>query len=127
MRCLLDSHTFLWFVHGDRRLTIPAREAISSAENQVFLSIASLWEIAIKISLDKLELWKPLPDLFRELAANRIELLGIQPQHLFTLTDLPFHHRDPFDRLIIVQAMVEDMPVLSADPKFREYPVQIVW
>jgi PIN domain nuclease of toxin-antitoxin system len=127
MRCLLDSHSFLWFVHGDRRLSISAREAVLSAENQVFLSIASLWEIAIKISLDKLELWKPLPDLFWELAVNEIEILDIRPQHLLPLTDLPFHHRDPFDRLIIAQAMVEDMPVLSADPKFRQYPIQIVW
>jgi len=127
MRCLLDSHSFLWFVHGDRRLSVPAREAVLNSENQVFLSVASLWEIAIKISLGKLELSKSLPDLFWELAVNEIEILDIRPQHLLPLADLPFYHRDPFDRLIIAQAMVEDMPVLSTDPKFREYPVQIVW
>ena len=128
MRCLLDTHTFLWFINGDDRLGKRAREVISNIESEVLLSIASLWEIAIKISLGKLELELSFPELVqRQLIANEIGLLPIDPRHLFTLTDLPFHHRDPFDRLIIAQAMSEGIPVLSGDEEFQSYPVQTVW
>lgn len=127
MRCLLDSHAFLWFLQGDSRLGQRAREVISEIENEILLSIASLWEIAIKISLEKLELDRPFSDLSRQLSINEIGLLGIEPRHLVILTDLPFHHRDPFDRLIIAQAISEGLPVLSGDDDFRKYPVQIVW
>ena len=128
MRCLLDTHTFLWFINGDDRLGKRAREVISNIESEVLLSIASLWEIAIKISLGKLELELLFPELVqRQLIANEIGLLPIDPRHLFALTDLPFHHRDPFDRLIIAQAMSEGIPVLSGDEEFQNYPVQTVW
>jgi PIN domain nuclease of toxin-antitoxin system len=128
MRCLLDSHAFLWFIGGDARLGERALETISDIENEVLLSIASLWEIAIKHSLGKLELAQPFPELVqRQLIANEIELLAINPKHLFTLVDLPFHHRDPFDRLIIAQAISEGIPVLSGDGEFRKYPVQTLW
>lgn len=128
MRCLLDTHTFLWFINGDARLGERAREVISNIENEVLLSIASLWEIAIKLSLGKIELEVSFPELVqRQLIANEIGLLSLDPRHLFTLTDLPFHHRDPFDRLIIAQAMSEGMPVLSGDEEFQKYPVQTVW
>src|SRR5437763_158702 len=128
MRCLLDSHTFLWFVTDDTRLGKRAFDETSNIENEVVVSIASLWELAIKSSLGKLELGKPFRDMIpRELVANEIGLLPIAPKHLFALTDLPFHHRDPFDRLIIAQAMVEGIPLLSDDGEFDKYPVQIIW
>jgi PIN domain nuclease of toxin-antitoxin system len=128
MRCLIDTHAFLWFITTDKRLGERAYEEISNIENEVVLSIASLWEIAIKASLGKLELMKPFRDLIpRELVVNEIDLLPITPKHLAVLTDLPFHHRDPFDRLIIAQAMVEGIPLLSVDEEFRKYPVQILW
>jgi PIN domain nuclease of toxin-antitoxin system len=128
MRCLLDSHAFLWFIHGDKRLGVRAREAISESKNQILVSTASLWEIAIKVSLGKLELEASLPDLFsRWILGNRIGLLPIEPRHTFLLTTLDFHHRDPFDRMIIAQAMVEGIPVVSHDGDFHKYPIQIVW
>jgi PIN domain nuclease of toxin-antitoxin system len=128
MRCLLDSHAFLWFISGDARLSERAHDEISEIRNEVVLSVASLWEIAIKTSLGKLTLGQPFRELIsRQLFGNEIGLLPIDPSHLTVLTDLPFHHRDPFDRLIIAQAMVEGIPVLSSDPEFRKYPVQIVW
>jgi PIN domain nuclease of toxin-antitoxin system len=128
MRYLLDSHTFLWFISADPRLSERAHDAISEIQNEVMLSIASLWEIAIKTSLGKLTLGQPFRELIsRQLLGNEIGLLPIDPSHLTILTDLPFHHRDPFDRLIIAQAMAEGIPVLSGDPEFLKYPVQTVW
>lgn len=128
MHCLLDSHAFLWFVHGDRRLGKGARETIEDSRNKILLSTASLWELAIKVSLDKLELKEPIPDLVsRWILSDQIRLLTIEPRHIFRLTDLPFHHRDPFDRMIIAQAMVEGIPVVSNDGDFREYPIQVIW
>jgi PIN domain nuclease of toxin-antitoxin system len=92
------------------------------------LSIASLWEIAIKSSLGKLELDQPFAELIqRQLVANEITVLPIKFVHLVGLTGLPFHHRDPFDRLIIAQAIAERVPVVSSDGAFRDYPVQVVW
>jgi|SRR5436305_4154712 len=128
MRCLLDSQAFLWFVGGDTRLGDRAYEVISDIENQVLLSTASLWEIAIKSSLGKLDLEGSFAELFpRQLVSNEIEILPIGLKHLVTLTELPFHHRDPFDRLIIAQARTEGIPVVSSDAAFRDYQVQIVW
>jgi len=127
MRCLLDSHAFLWFVHGDKRLGERARQTIADIENEILVSIASFWELAIKVSVDRLELDRPFSDLGRQLIVNELGLLGIEVEHLLLLTDLPFHHRDPFDRLLIAQAISEDIPILSGDPAFRDYPVQVIW
>lgn len=128
MRCLLDSHTFLWFIAGDDRLSERAREVLSDGETEALLSVASLWEIVIKVSLGKLELARPFPELIpQQLDENEIELLPIDPSHLSVLLDLPFHHRDPFDRLIIAQAISEGLTVLSGDGEFRQYPVRVVW
>ena len=128
MRLLLDTHTFLWFIAGDERLSGPAREAIADIKNEVLLSIASLWEIAIKLSLGKLELEGPFDALIPQLLAdNAVKILPIELEHLFVLAELPFHHRDPFDRLIIAQGLAENIPILSADGAFREYPVRIIW
>jgi PIN domain nuclease of toxin-antitoxin system len=128
MRFLLDSHAFLWFITNDARLGKRALDAIANIKNEVLISAASLWEIAIKSSLGKLKLDKPFRELIpRELVVNEIGLLPIAPKHLSALTDLPFHHRDPFDRLIIAQAIVERIPLLSDDGEFDKYPVQLIW
>ncbi|MEA2604345.1 MAG: hypothetical protein QOF89_5337 [Acidobacteriota bacterium] len=128
MRCLLDSQAFLWFIAGDARLSEQAFETISDIENEVLLSIASLWEISIKSSLGKLDLGQSFAELIQhQLVANEIAVLPIDFVHLVGLTGLPFHHRDPFDRLIIAQAMTEGIPVVSSDGAFRDYPVQVVW
>ena len=128
MKYLLDTHTLLWFLKGDKKLSDKARRLIDSPRNSKFLSIVSLWEIAIKVSLGKLVLDKPFEKLFPEqLYFNRIEVLDITVDSLIKLTTLPFHHRDPFDRLIIAQALVEELPIISADAAFDAYEISREW
>ena len=119
-RALLDTRSFLWFVSGDPRLSTPAREFIEASEHTILLSIASVWEIAIKQSVGKLSLAHPFGELIPDfLKRERIDLLSIQISHLTVLTDLPFHRRDPFDRLIIAQAITEDLPIMGVDEAFE--------
>lgn len=128
MKLLLDTHTFLWFILGDARLSRPVRRLIESPDNLCQLSTASLWEMAIKTSLGKLEIMLPISRLVEEqVLANGIDLLGIEPRHLDILANLPFHHRDPFDRLLIAQSMSEDLPILGDDDTFDAYPIERVW
>jgi PIN domain nuclease of toxin-antitoxin system len=128
VRALLDTHTFLWFLGGSLRLSPQARRIIEDRENSVSVSTASLWEIAIKTSIGKLKLERPFAELIPEqLEKQQIGVLAIELAHLATVAKLPLHHRDPFDRLIIAQAMAERLPVLSVDEVFDAYPVQRVW
>ena len=128
MNLLLDTHAFLWFIAGSERLTAAARELIEESANQPFLSAASLWEMAIKLSLGRLHLGRPFEDLIPEqMRLNGIQLLGIELEHVTPVTTLPFHHRDPFDRLLVAQAMVEQMPIVSADPAFDAYSIERLW
>ncbi len=128
MKYLLDTHTLLWFLKGDKKLSDKARRLIDSPRNSKFLSIVSLWEIAVKVSLGKLVLDKPFERLFPEqLYFNRIEILDITVDSLIKLTTLPFHHRDPFDRLIIAQALVEDLPIIGTDAAFDAYGISREW
>ena len=128
MRLLLDTHTFLWFIEGNLNLSDTAINLIEDEGNQRFLSIASLWEISIKISIGKLELGMKFTELVaQQVNGNAINLLEIKPGHLDELTEIPFHHKDPFDRLIIAQSIVENMAVVSKDSAFRSYPVRLLW
>ena len=128
MNILLDTHAFLWFVADDLRLSNKARVLIESDESQPFLSIASLWEMAIKISLGKLKLEEPFENFIpQQLALNGIGILNLSLEHTAAISTLPFHHRDPFDRLIIVQARIENMPLVSIDPAFDAYQIERVW
>ena len=128
MRALLDTHSFLWFMSGDEKLSSTARAILDDIENEVILSVASLWEIAIKASLGKISLERSFEDLIpQQLVSNEIGVLPIRLKHLAVLTDLPFRHRDPFDRLLIAQAMAEGLPILTRDPAFLDYPVQVLW
>jgi PIN domain nuclease of toxin-antitoxin system len=128
VRLLLDTHTLLWFLLDDPRLPHLARQVIADGANRVEISPASYWEIAIKISLGKYELPEPYGSFMeRELENNAIRILPILPRHTAALTDLPFFHRDPFDRLIIAQGMVEGIPVVSRDDQFDAYPVRRIW
>ena len=128
MKYLLDTHTLLWFLQGDKKLSDKARRLIDNPRNEKFLSIVSLWEIAIKVSLGKLVLEKPFERLFPEqLYFNRIKVLDITVDSLIELTALPFHHRDPFDRLIIAQALVKDLPIIGADATFDAYRITRKW
>ena len=128
MLLLLDTHSFLWFIAGDSRLSEQARELIDDMDNTVLLSVGSLWEIAIKTSIGKLTLSRPYDELIPEhLQRNAIDLLPIRHKDLAVLTKLPFHHRDPFDRLIIAQAMNEEALIITKDTSFDSYQVQTLW
>ncbi|MEM6597908.1 MAG: type II toxin-antitoxin system VapC family toxin [Cyanobacteria bacterium P01_C01_bin.69] len=128
MRLLLDTHSFLWFIQGNKNLSPRAIALIEDPENQKLISTASLWEIAIKVSIGKLEIEMSMTDLVKEqVIGNTFDVLSIAPEHLNVLTALPFHHKDPFDRLIISQSMAESIPVISRDKVFKEYPAQQVW
>jgi len=128
MRLLLDTNSFLWFISGSERLNVNARDLITDLNNQLVLSSASLWEIAIKVSIGKLELLQPYYQFIPEqLGKNDINVLPIELSHLTKVVELPFHHRDPFDRLIIAQALTEDIPIISPDPIFSQYAVKLIW
>jgi PIN domain nuclease of toxin-antitoxin system len=128
MRLLLDTHTFLWFVLNDPQLSATAQQFISEPRNDVLISPASYWEVAIKVGLRKLDLHAPYDDFMRQgIDGNDFEILPIEPRHTSVLTTLPLHHRDPFDRLMIAQAMVEGIPLVSADAALDQYPITRLW
>lgn len=128
MKLLLDTHSFLWFVGGDERLSSTARTLIEDVNNDVFLSVASLWEMAIKISLGRLQLAQPFEVFIpQQISLNHIGVLGITISHTAQVSVLPFHHRDPFDRLLIAQALVEKMSIVSRDPEFDAYGITRLW
>ena len=127
MNLLVDTHAMLWFVAGDARMSRKARKAIESRDTVNYVSIASWWEIAIKCSLGKLKIDTPLETFISERVDEGFRVLGIETRHLTGLADLPFHHRDPFDRLLISQAMSENMPVCTSDSRFAEYEIRVVW
>lgn len=128
MNYLLDTHTFLWFVSDDALLSETAKRLIEDESSQPFLSAASLWEIAIKLSLGKLTLKQPY-DVFmpQQLAINGIGILNITIEHTATVAKLPFLHRDPFDRLLAAQSQIENMPLISADAVFDQYGIKRMW
>lgn len=126
-RNLLDTHALIWFLNGDNQLSAKARQAIEKKNAANFVSIASLWEISIKISLGKLELNAPYKSLQNELLKNGFDILSITFEDTLTLASLPFHHRDPFDRIIISQAINNNLSILSTDQYFGLYQPQIIW
>ena len=127
MNILPDTHAFMWFVNGDPMLGKAAKDAIENLENKALMSVASLWEIAVKVNIGKLSLSRPYTEIKDRMEENFIELLPITFDHTVLLTDLPLHHRDPFDRLIIAQAMTGKMTVLTKDENFNHYPIDIIW
>jgi PIN domain nuclease of toxin-antitoxin system len=128
VRLLLDTHAFLWWVAASPELSTKARTAIASARNECFVSVASGWEIAIKVSLGKLRVEGALDRFLPEqLAANGFQPLAIDLKHAARVATLPFHHRDPFDRLLVAQALEEELAVATADPMFAKYGVKRVW
>ena len=128
MKILLDTHTFLYFITGSTNLSTVVRTAIETPNNHRFLSIASLWEIAIKVSIQKLEVGMSMSELVRrQVHGNAIETLQIESHHLGHLVTLPFHHKDPFDRLMIAQSFSENIPLVTKDGIFRAYGVSMIW
>jgi PIN domain nuclease of toxin-antitoxin system len=128
MRLLLDTHTFLWYISDSPQVSEKAREHIDDEKNQILLSAASVWEMAIKHSQGKLNLTMSFEVfVLLQLRMNDFRLLDIQRREIAAVATLPFYHRDPFDRLLIAQAMVERIPILSANSAFDAYPIQRVW
>jgi PIN domain nuclease of toxin-antitoxin system len=128
MRLLLDTHAFIWLDANRNRLSEAAENAITNSDNEVFLSYASIWEIQIKIQLDKLKLAISLEEtITAQQESNGIQLLSIQLNHILALNNLPHHHRDPFDRLLIAQAQVENLTLVTHDTKIGLYDVATLW
>ncbi len=127
MKLLLDTHTFIWFVEGSKSLTTTARKAIDNSNNTSYVSIASLWEMSIKVGLKKLKLNSSFATVIDDVRENNFELLPIEFWHTLENTKLAPHHKDPFDRLLIAQAIVEDMHIISADDIFEKYKVKRIW
>jgi PIN domain nuclease of toxin-antitoxin system len=126
MNVLLDTHAFLWAITDERRLSPRARSLMASSDS--WWSVVSLWEALQKVQIGKLSL--PLPAgsfLTGELSSNHVRLLPVSLSHVLQLESLPLHHRDPFDRMIIAQSIEEGWPIVTADPWFNRYPVDVIW
>jgi PIN domain nuclease of toxin-antitoxin system len=128
MRLLLDAHALLWFLADDPQLSATARAALVDSTNERWLSPISLVEIALKARLGKLPLSAPFGVLFpAQLAANRVQLYPLEPRHIEPLTTLPFHHKDPFDRLLVATILVDKLDLVSADAVLDAYGITRVW
>jgi len=127
MQFLLDTHTFIWFINGDDSLPAKTTDRIKDVENKCFISIASIWEIAIKKSLNKLELQSGFDNINGFLIENEIEILPLAFSHVQCLTRLEFYHRDPFDRIIIAQSISEKLVIITKDEHFKPYECEVLW
>jgi len=127
MNLLLDTHALIWFINGDDQLPEKSIKLIKNIENKCLVSIASIWEIAIKLSLGKLDLHGGFDEISKIMRRYEIELLPITFEHIQKLMTLDFHHRDPFDRIIISQGLVEKLAVVTKDENFPKYDIKIVW
>ena len=128
MRVLLDTHTFLWWAEDSPKLSDKARKVIQAPEHRCVVSLVCAWEIAVKVSIGKLKIPGPVSRFFpRELHTHDFEQLDIGLRAICRVESLPLHHRDPFDRLLIAQALEEKLPVVTADPVFRKYGVKRIW
>ena len=124
---LLDTHTLIWFIGGNKELSQNARNSIETKNVTNFVSIVSLWEIAIKVSLGKLELKTPFSQISQQLVDNGFEVLPVTFEDTLIVAALPFHHRDPFDRIIIAQAITNKLTIISKDEQFATYSVKVAW
>ncbi len=128
MRALVDTHALLWFLDNDARLGGASRAFMKSGENELLVGVGCCWELAIKCGIGKITLDKPFEQfLWSQLRSNSIEVLDISQDHLNRVGSLPLHHRDPFDRLLIAQALVERVPILSADTALDAYGIERIW
>jgi PIN domain nuclease of toxin-antitoxin system len=128
MRLLLDTHTFIWYVTDNPKLSAHVKLLIEDENNEKLVSIASIWEMAIKHSIGRLNFSLPFMEFVgQQLTVSNIGLLEINLQHIEVVASLPLHHRDPFDRLIIAQSMVEQIPILSVDAIYDAYAIARVW
>ena len=128
MNILLDTHTFLWWVAEDAQLSLKAKEIIANPDNKIYFSVVSAWEIVIKVGIGKLSLSEP-PETYipSRTTDNQFEILAVQMPHILKINSLPNFHKDPFDRLLIAQSLVEDLSLLTVDNAIAQYSVQTIW
>ena len=127
MDLLLDTHSLIWFLNGDEKLSEKAKLAIEDPENSKIISIASIWEIAIKISLDKLRFPKGFKHFLEMVEDNGFDLLPITFEHALELSTLKYLHRDPFDRLLIAQCIADKLVIVTKDDNIKRYDINIIW
>lgn len=128
MRLLVDTHAMLWWLRDDPRLSARARGVLKDGRNRLLWSLASSWEIAVKLSIGKLEIDRPVHRLYASLVTDQgVEMLAISHDHCARVADLPLHHRDPFDRMLVAQAQVAGVAILTADSKLAAYDVETIW
>ncbi|BBH42684.1 MAG: type II toxin-antitoxin system VapC family toxin [Microcystis aeruginosa L211-101] len=128
MQLLLDTHSFIWWSINSEKLSLTVQDLLFDRNNRLFLSVASVWEMQIKLQLGKLQLNPSLQELIKnQITINNLEILSIDLAHIWTLATLIHYHKDPFDRLLISQSITEIMPILSVDEIFDRYPVQRIW
>lgn len=129
MRALLDTHAFLWWIGDCPSLSKPAREVVANPENEIYLSAVSVWEIAIKVRAGRLNLFSGdiAPFVIDQVSQNQFHSLPVTLSHSAKIHSLSNHHRDPFDQMLVAQSLVENMPILSVDPKIRSYGVEVIW
>ena len=127
MKYLLDTHAVIWFITDDKKLPGSIKRLIEDFNNDCIVSSASLWEIAIKYSLGRLELNSDLEEIFKIILKSPLEVLLISNDHILEVSKLPYHHRDPFDRLIIAQGRFEQTKIITKDSSFNGYEIEAVW
>lgn len=128
MQVLLDTHCWLWCIAEPEKLSNRVREIALNSSNELFLSAASIWEISIKVSLGKLPLPEPSNEFIPHwLKVLNITTLNIRAEHALVVANMPFHHNDPFDRMLIAQSSIEKLPIVSIDAAFKNYNVEVIW
>lgn len=127
MDLLLDTHALVWFLNGDEKLSLTVKESIEDPNNTKFVSIASIWEIAIKISLDKFRFPKGFKNLLKLIEENGFEILPISFEHTMIVSTLEYIHRDPFDRILIAPCKADNMAIATKDENIRRYKIQTIW
>lgn len=128
MRLLIDTHVLIWWVTDSAKLSPRVLDLLMNREVSLVLSMVSVWEIQIKSSLGKIDLRSPLAEIVaNQITTNALELLSIELHHIYALSDMPLHHRDPFDRLLIAQAIIEELPIASIDEAFDPYNITRIW
>lgn len=127
MNLLVDTHAMIWFITNDGSLPLKIKSLIKDAKNKCYVSIASYWEIGIKYSLGRIYLESDLERIFQIIEESGFVLLPVTPEHILENTKLDFHHRNPFDRIIIAQAIKENLSVITKDEQFRNYPAKVIW
>jgi PIN domain nuclease of toxin-antitoxin system len=127
MKLLLDTHSLIWFLNGDEKLSVKVKDAIENSGNVKFVSVASVWEIAIKISLDKFRFSKGFKHFLTLIEENGFGMMPITMEHALILSTLEFIHRDPFDRLLISQCKADNLVLATKDENIKKYQIQTIW